>query len=56
MMAEVASVAMGLTMLAAALLLFFGVRQTISPPTRTRGLLMIACGMVFIGNVLILTL
>ena len=55
-MGEVASAAMGLTMLAAALLLFFGVRQAMAPPTRKRGLLMIVCGVVFIANVLILTL
>ena len=55
-MGTAASTAMALTMAAAALLLIFGIRQTISPPTRKRGLLMIVCGLVFIGNVLILTL
>ena len=52
----IASGAMALTMIAAALLLVFGVRQAVAPHTRKRGLLMIACGIVFVGNVLILTL
>ena len=55
-MSMIASTAMTLTMIAAALLLLFGARQAVSPHTRKRGLLMIACGLVFIGNVLILTL
>ena len=54
--AALASGAMALTMIAAALLLIFGVRQAMAPDTRQRGLLMIACGIVFIGNVLIWTL
>ena len=52
----IASGAMALTMIAAALLLIFGVRQVMAPNSRKRGLLMIACGIVFLGNVLILTL
>ena len=47
---------MAVTMVAAALLLIFGIRQAIAPETRQRGLLMIACGIVFVGNVLIWTL
>ena len=43
-------------MIAAALLLFFGVRQALRPDDRQRGLLMIACGIIFIANVLIWTL
>ena len=55
-MGTTASTALALTVIAAALLLGFGIGQAISPQTRKRGLLMIACGLVFIGNVLILTL
>ena len=55
-MGTAASTAMALTMAAAALLLIFGVRQAMRADTRKRGLLMIACGLVFVGNVLILTL
>ena len=36
--------------------LIFGIRQAIVPASRQRGLLMIACGIVFVGNVLIWTL
>ena len=54
-MGTTASTAMALTMVAAALLLTFGIKQALSPHTRKRGLLMIACGLVFVGNVLILT-
>ena len=43
-------------MLAAILLLIFGVKLAIKPEERQRGLLMIACGIIFIGNVLIWTL
>ena len=52
----IASTAMALTMIAAALLLIFGMRQVRAAETRQRGLLMIACGIVFVGNVLIWTL
>ena len=55
-MGAIASGAMALTMIAAALLLIFGVRQAVAAHSRKRGLLMIACGIVFLGNVLILTL
>ena len=41
---------------AAFLLLVFGIRQAMRPADRQRGLLMIACGIIFIGNVLIWTL
>ncbi|HXG82313.1 MAG TPA: hypothetical protein VNJ05_11000 [Sphingomicrobium sp.] len=47
---------MAITMIAAFLLLGFGLRQSLSRENRQRGLLMIACGIVFIANVLIWTL
>ena len=43
-------------MIAAMLLLIFGVKLAMRPEDRQRGLLMIACGIIFIGNVLIWTL
>ena len=43
-------------MIAAILLLVFGVKLAMKPEERQRGLLMIACGIIFIGNVLIWTL
>ena len=55
-MGATASTALALTVIAAALLLGFGFRQAISTQSRKRGLLMIACGLVLLGNVLILTL
>ena len=48
--------ALGVTMIAAFLLLGFGIRQALRPADRQRGLLMIACGIIFIANVLIWTL
>jgi len=51
-----ASAALAITMIAAFLLLGFGIRQATRPADRQRGLLMIACGIVFIVNVLIWTL
>jgi hypothetical protein len=51
-----ASAALAITMIAAFLLLGFGIRQALRPADRQRGLLMIACGIVFIVNVLIWTL
>ena len=42
-------------MIAAFLLLGFGLKQSLIRETRQRGLLMIACGIVFIANVLIWT-
>ena len=51
-----ASAALAITMIAAFLLLGFGIRQALRPADRQRGLLMIACGIIFIGNVLIWTL
>ena len=42
-------------MIAAFLLLGFGVKQAMNRENRQRGLLMIACGVVFIANVLIWT-
>ena len=48
--------ALALTMIAAFLLLIFGIRQAMRPADRQRGLLMIACGIIFVGNVLIWTL
>lgn len=51
-----ASAALAVTMIAAVLLLIFGVRLALRPADRQRGLLMIACGIIFVGNVLIWTL
>ena len=42
-------------MIAAFLLLGFGIKQAMNRGTRQRGLLMIGCGIVFIANVLIWT-
>jgi len=53
---SLASVALAITMVAAILLLIFGVRLAMRPDDRQRGLLMIACGIIFVGNVLIWTL
>lgn len=50
-----ASAALAITMIAAFLLLGFGIRQALRPEDRQRGLLMIACGIIFIANVLIWT-
>ena len=55
-MESFAEAAFAITMIAAMLLLGFGVQQAIKPASRQRGLLMIACGMVFVVNVLIWTL
>ena len=55
-MESFASAALALTMIAAFLLIGFGIRQVMRPADRQRGLLMIACGIVFIANVLIWTL
>ena len=52
----IASAALAVTMIAAMLLLGFGFRLALRPDDRQRGLLMIACGIIFIGNVLIWTL
>jgi hypothetical protein len=51
-----ASALLAITMIAAVLLLVFGVKLALRPEERQRGLLMIACGVIFIGNVLIWTL
>jgi drug/metabolite transporter superfamily protein YnfA len=51
-----ASAALAITMIAAFLLLVFGVRLALRPADRQRGLLMVACGIIFIVNVLIWTL
>jgi len=53
---SVASAALAITMIAAMLLLIFGIRLAMRPDDRQRGLLMIACGIIFIGNVLIWTI
>jgi hypothetical protein len=52
---NIASATLAITMIAAFLLLGFGIRQAMRPVDRQRGLLMIACGIVFIANVLIWT-
>ena len=55
-MGRIAAAAMAITMIAAFLLLGFGIRQARRPADRQRGLLMIACGIIFVVNVLIWTL
>ena len=52
---NIASAALAITMIAAFLLFGFGIKQALSRETRQRGLLMVACGIVFIANVLIWT-
>ncbi len=42
-------------MIAAFLLLGFGIKQALNRETRQRGLQMIACGVIFVANVLIWT-
>ena len=51
-----APAALGITMVAAFLLIGFGIRQALRQADRQRGLLMITCGIVFIANVLIWTI
>ena len=46
-MGNFASAALAVTMIAAMLLLIFGVRFALRPEDRQRGLLMIACGIIF---------
>jgi hypothetical protein len=53
---SIASAALAVTMIAAMLLLVFGVKMALRSETRQRGLLMIACGVIFVVNVLIWTL
>ena len=55
-MESFASAALAITMIAAMLLMIFGIRAVRRPADRQRGLLMIACAIVFVGNVLIWTL
>ena len=55
-MESFAPVALSITMIAAFLLLAFGAKQAFQPENRQRGLLMIACGIIFIVNVLIWTI
>jgi len=52
----IASAALAITMVAAVLLLVFGVKLAMKPEERQRGILMIACGIIFVGNVLIWTI
>ena len=54
-MGSFAQAALAITMIAAFLLLGFGVQQAIKPASRQRGLLMIGCGIIFVVNVLIWT-
>ncbi len=49
------SATLALMMIAAFLLLGFGIKQALNRETRQRGLLMIACGVIFVANVLIWT-
>ena len=53
---NIASATLAITMIAAFLLLGFGIKQATNRQTRQRGLLMIACGVIFIANVLIWTI
>jgi len=55
-LSKLASAALAITMIAAMLLLVFGGRLALRPADRQRGRLMIACGIIFIANVLIWTL
>jgi hypothetical protein len=47
---------MAITIIAAFLLLGFGLKQAMNRDSRQRGMLMIACGVIFIANVLIWTI
>jgi hypothetical protein len=53
---NIASATLAITMIAAFLLLGFGIKQATTRETRQRGLLMIGCGIVFMANVLIWTI
>ena len=55
-LSSIASAALAITMIAAILLLIFGMKLALRPVDRQRGLLMIACGIIFVGNVVIWTL
>ena len=55
-MADFASVAMTVAMLAAFALLFAGVKLALKPEDRKRGLLMIVAAAVLVGNVLVWTI
>ena len=55
-MGTIAASALAITMIAAFLLLGFGVKLAMRTEDRQRGLLMIACGIIFIANVLIWTI
>jgi high-affinity Fe2+/Pb2+ permease len=52
---NIVSATLAITMIAAFLLLGFGIKQARNRESRQRGLLMIGCGIVFIANVLIWT-
>lgn len=54
-MAMIGEGAMALAMIAAFMLVVFGVRLAIKSGDRKRGLLMIAAALVLVGNVVILT-
>jgi hydrogenase/urease accessory protein HupE len=55
-LATIGPATLAITMIASFLLLGFGLKQALSRESRQRGLLMIACGIVFIANVLIWTI
>lgn len=55
-MGTIAASALAITMIAAFLLLGFGTKLAMRAGDRQRGLLMIACGVIFIANVLIWTI
>ena len=44
------------TVLAALILAYFGVRLALRPDTRTKGVLMVVMALVLVGNVLVWTL
>ena len=48
LLGTIASAALAITMIAAVLLLLFGVKLALRPDNRQRGLLMIACGIIFV--------
>jgi high-affinity Fe2+/Pb2+ permease len=55
-MENYSSVVLAIAMVAAFLLIGGGVKLALERPTRLRGILMIAAGLVIVGNVLIWTL
>ena len=54
-MADLAGLAMAVAMLAAFALIFAGVKLSMKPVDRKRGVLMIVAALVLVGNVLVWT-